>query len=102
MTFAQCWCYLNSTQQYEASIVNNKESMNLVFANQHEEDSIYPLTTREIAESQQQENHLITKAEQECYSIQLVKNIYVLCKEDKMVIPKSLQHHVKAWFHHYF
>ena len=45
MTFAQCWCYHNSTQQHEASIANSKESMNLVFANRNEEGAIYPLTT---------------------------------------------------------
>ncbi len=50
--FAQCWCYHNSTQQHEASSANSKESMNLVFANQNEEDAIYPLTTQEIEEAQ--------------------------------------------------
>ena len=61
MTFAQCWCYHNSTQQHEASPANSKESMNLVFANQNEEDAIYPLTTREIAEAQQQDKILLSK-----------------------------------------
>ena len=77
--------------------------MNLVFANQNKEDSIYPLTltTREIAQTRQQDNDLITKAEKEGYSIQLVKNINIHCKEGKMAIPKSLQHHAVAWFHHY-
>ena len=58
MTFAQCWCYHNSTQQHKASIANSKKSMNPVFANQNEEDAIYPLTTQEIAEAQQQDNDL--------------------------------------------
>ena len=40
MTFAQCWCYRNSTQQHKVSIANSKESMNLVFANQNKEDGI--------------------------------------------------------------
>ena len=52
MTFAQCWCYHNSTQQNKAYIANSKESMNRVFANQNEEDAIYSLTTQEIAEAQ--------------------------------------------------
>jgi hypothetical protein len=50
MTFAQCWCYHTSTQQQEASTANTKESMNQVFANRNEDNSIYPLTTREIVE----------------------------------------------------
>ena len=101
MTFAQCWCYHNSTQQHKVSIANSKESMNLVFANQNEEDAIYPLTAREIAEQQQQDNNLKTQAEKEGYSTQLVKNIKVLCNKGKVVIPKSLQHHAVTWFHHY-
>ena len=53
MTFAQCWSCHNSTQEHSESTGNIKESMNLVFANPNEEDSIYPLTTREIAEAQE-------------------------------------------------
>eukprot|EP00804_Cyclotella_cryptica_P025293 CCRYP_010376-RA/>CCRYP_010376-RA protein AED:0.46 eAED:0.46 QI:0/-1/0/1/-1/1/1/0/108 len=71
--------------------------MNQVFANRNEEDSIYPLTTREIAEAQQEDESLLNKG----YSTQLVENIKVLCKEGKMVIPTSLQHRAVAWFHHY-
>ncbi len=96
MTFAQCWCYHNSTQQHEASIANSKESMNLVFANQNEEDSIYPVTSREITEAQQEDNNLKTQAEKKGYSTQLVKNSKVLCHKGKMVIPKSLQHSAVA------
>ena len=75
--------------------------MNLVFANQNEEDAIYPLTTREIAEAQEQDNNLKTQAEKEGYSTQLVKNLEVLCYKGKMVIPKSLQQWAVACFHHY-
>ena len=42
--------------------------MNLVFANQNEEDVIYPLAMREIAEAQQQDNNLTKQAEKEGYS----------------------------------
>eukprot|EP00804_Cyclotella_cryptica_P013263 CCRYP_007025-RA/>CCRYP_007025-RA protein AED:0.37 eAED:0.69 QI:0/0/0/1/0.33/0.5/4/0/454 len=96
MTFAQCWCYHN-TSQPETSLASTQESMNQVFANRNEEDSIYPLTTREIAEAQQEDESLLNKG----YSTQLVENIKVLCKEGKMVIPASLQHRAVAWFHHY-
>eukprot|EP00804_Cyclotella_cryptica_P016680 CCRYP_001999-RA/>CCRYP_001999-RA protein AED:0.06 eAED:0.06 QI:1397/-1/1/1/-1/1/1/255/979 len=96
MTFAQCWCYHN-TSQPETSLAFTQESMNQVFANQNKEDSIYPLTTREIAEAQQEDESLLNKG----YSTQLVENIKVLCKEGKMIIPTSLQHRAVAWFHHY-
>ncbi len=64
--------------------------MNLVFANQSIVDAIYQLTTQEIAEAQQQDSNLNKQAEKEGYSTQLVENIEVLCKQGKMVIPKSL------------
>jgi hypothetical protein len=31
----------------------------------------------------------------------LIENTYVLCKEGKLVIPKTLQHKAVAWYHHY-
>ena len=86
MTFAQCWCYHNSTQQHEASVANSKESMNLVFANRNKENAIYPLTIQELAEAQQQDSNLTIQAEKEGYSTQLVKNIKVLCKQRKMAL----------------
>ena len=61
MTFAQCWCYHNSAQEHNETAGNIKESMNQVFANQIEEDSIYPLTTREIAEAQEHNPQLKTQ-----------------------------------------
>eukprot|EP00804_Cyclotella_cryptica_P019637 CCRYP_013980-RA/>CCRYP_013980-RA protein AED:0.47 eAED:0.47 QI:0/-1/0/1/-1/1/1/0/165 len=83
--------------QPKSSLATTEESMNQVFANRNEEDSIYPLPTREIAEAQQEDESLLNKG----YSTQLVENIDVLCKDGKMVIPKSLQHRAVAWFHHY-
>eukprot|EP00804_Cyclotella_cryptica_P030423 CCRYP_008509-RA/>CCRYP_008509-RA protein AED:0.46 eAED:0.46 QI:0/0/0/1/0/0/2/0/148 len=88
---------MDPSQMTEASLASTQESMNQVFANRNEEDSIYPLTTREIAEAQQEDESLLNKG----YSTQLVENIKVLCKDGKMVIPTSLQHRAVAWFHHY-
>eukprot|EP00804_Cyclotella_cryptica_P030711 CCRYP_009130-RA/>CCRYP_009130-RA protein AED:0.41 eAED:0.41 QI:0/0/0/1/0/0/3/0/317 len=96
MTFAQCRCY-HETAQPKSSLATTEESMNPVFANGNEEDSIYPLMTREIAEAQQEHKSLLNKG----YSTHLVENIKVLCKDGKMVIPNSLQHRAVAWFHHY-
>eukprot|EP00804_Cyclotella_cryptica_P029541 CCRYP_020580-RA/>CCRYP_020580-RA protein AED:0.43 eAED:0.43 QI:0/-1/0/1/-1/1/1/0/101 len=81
----------------ETSPANTEESMNQVFTNQNEEDSIYPLTTREIAEAQQEDESLQDKG----YTSQLVENTNVLCKDGKMVIPKSIQQRAVAWFHQY-
>ncbi len=32
---------------------------------------------------------------------QLIKNNKVLCKEDKLIIPASLQRRAVSWYHHY-
>jgi hypothetical protein len=65
--------------------------MNLVFANQDDEDAINPLTTREIAEAQKHDLECNTMTDKYGYTTQLVKNIKVFCKDFKMVIPTSLQ-----------
>ena len=67
----------------EASAANTKESINQVFSKWNEEDSIYLLTTREIAEAQNEDESLNTQG----YATQLIENIKVLCKDSKMVIP---------------
>eukprot|EP00804_Cyclotella_cryptica_P015514 CCRYP_003553-RB/>CCRYP_003553-RB protein AED:0.36 eAED:0.48 QI:0/0/0/1/0/0/4/0/492 len=71
MTFAQYWCYHNTTQP-ESSLATTEESMNQVLANRNEEDSIYPLTTREIAEAQQEDESLLNKG----YSTQMAKWLF--------------------------
>jgi hypothetical protein len=81
---------LSSTQEHSESTGNIKESMDLVFANRNKEDSIHPLTTREIAETQECDTTLLTQAVKEGYSAQLVEDISVLCIGNKLVIPKSL------------
>ena len=68
--------------------------LNQVFANHSDEEDIYPLTVREIAEKQikdkdLQQQKVITKFEET-----LIENTYVLCREGNMIIPKSLQHRV--------
>ena len=51
--------------------------MNLVFANQDDEDAMYPLTTREIALTQKHNLTLNTMADKYGYTTQLVENIKV-------------------------
>jgi hypothetical protein len=34
-------------------------------------------------------------------SFQLIENTKVICKEDKLIIPASLQHRAVSWYHHY-
>jgi hypothetical protein len=103
MTFAQCWCHYTSGQEERTSLsAYTQESMNLVFANQEDEEAMYPLTTREKAEAQKHDLTLNTMADKYGYTTQLVENIKVLCKDGKMVIPTSLQQRAVAWYHHYY
>ena len=92
MTFTQCWChYTETAKETGASKAKYTEFMNPVFANPSKENSIYPLTTREIAESQSKDAQLVALTTQDGYSTKLVENIKVLCKDGKLVIPKDLQ-----------
>ena len=102
MTFTQCWYHYNeTTEETDASQADYTDSMNFVFANHHEENSIYPLTTREIAESQSKDAQLAKLTTADGYTTQLVENTQVLCKDGKLVIPKDLQDRVVDSYHHY-
>ncbi len=72
-----------SAQVNSEPMVTAKESINFVFTNQNKEDTINPLTTREMTEAQQHDQDLETKAEMEGYATQLVKTMKVLCKMAK-------------------
>ena len=92
MTFTRGCChYTEIAEKSIASQANYTESMNLVFANCSEENSIYPLTTNEIAESQSKDAQLVMLTTQDGYSTKLVENSKVLCKDGMIAIPKDLQ-----------
>ena len=90
MTSAQCWCHYTSGQEESTSpSAYTHESMNLVFANQDDED-IHPLTTREIADAQKHDIELSAMAGKYSYTTQLVENTKILCKNGKMVIAYNI------------
>ena len=101
MTFTKCWCHytVHSTEAHNNS--NIQTSMNLVFANSNEEEVIYPLTVKEIAQAQQDNPNLQALAAKDKYTMKLVENTKVLCKDDKLVIPAALHHRAVSWYHHY-
>ena len=63
--------------------------MNFVFANRCEEETIYPLTTKEIAQAQKKDSAIKKLTELEKYEFRLVENTQVLCKDGKLVIPQN-------------
>ena len=79
--------------------VKHDEPLQIVFANRSEEDEIYPLTVKEIAAAQKADRAL--QQNKEKYKKMLVENTNILCKDGKLVIPKSLQHRAVSWYHHY-
>jgi hypothetical protein len=66
--------------------------MNLVFANCSEEDVIYPLTVKEIAEAQATDPNILKLTVDPQYTRNLVENTQVLCRGTAMVLPAALQH----------
>jgi hypothetical protein len=75
--------------------------MNYVFANCSEDEEVYPLTVKEIAAEQQKDKTVCNLNSDTRYKTLLIENTPVLCREGKLVIPKSLQHRVISWYHHY-
>ena len=74
--------------------------MNSVFANRSEEEEIFPLTVKEIAEAQGLNKLFKATALKEKYDKTLIENTPVFCKNGKLVIPQSLQHCAVSWYHH--
>ncbi len=73
-----------------------------VFANRSDEEKIFPLTVKEIAAEQQHDTAIKQLKTSEKYKVLLIEDTLVLCKDGKLVIPKSLQHRaVLSWYHHY-
>ena len=79
------------TLTHTNSTIKHNYSMNSVFANRSEEEKIFPLTVKEIAEAQGLNKLFKATALREKYEKTLIKNT-VFCKNGKLVIPWSLQH----------
>jgi hypothetical protein len=95
------WCNV------ETDDTTKHEDLKLMFATHGEEDKFYPLTIIEIAKAQKERSNLKiyykrnAKTPENGMSFQLIENTKVLCKEDKIVIPASLQHRAVSCYHHY-
>ena len=68
-SFTKGWCHYTVHSPPEESSQNHQHHMNMVFANHSEEDVMYPLTVKEIAQAQ--EKDLILKKLSITYSIPL-------------------------------
>ncbi len=99
MMFSKCWCKYKLT--HNNSTNKHNYSMNNVFPNRSEEEEIYPLTVKEMAKAQRLDRHFKMTMLKEKYEKTLIENTPVFCKNGKLVIPRSLQHHAASWYHHY-
>jgi hypothetical protein len=81
-------------------------NLNQVLANLSKEEEIFLLTTQEIVEAQKADdklkhcfkhNMVLDKGQE----VSLVNNTHMVCKDDRMIIPKPLQRGTVLWFHHY-
>jgi hypothetical protein len=102
-SFVHHWCsYNESSTPMHAYCFH----MNVVFANRSEEDEIYPLTTKEIAEAQWADvsmKHLFKRNAviDQGLEIKLIENTTCVCKDGWRAIPKLLQVCAVKWYHHY-
>jgi hypothetical protein len=93
MTVSKHWCNLEMNDTIE-----HEDHMNLVFANHGEEEEIYPLTTIEIAKAQKEDQQLKIYYKNDVLtsnkdiSFKIIDDTQVLCKNDKLIMPTSLQH----------
>ena len=100
MTLAKCWCTVETDTNKSSSEQNM--DINHVFANRSdEEEEVYPPTVSEIAEEQILDKALQKRKKTCKYEETLIDNTLVLCKNGKLVIPKTLQHNIVAWYHRY-
>ena len=74
MTFSKRWCEYNESQNNSTD--KHNYSMNNVFANRSDEEDVYPLTVKEIAEAQKLDRHFKVTALKEKYEKTLIKNTY--------------------------
>ncbi len=101
--FSKLWrCYNKNNPGNKTQECN----LNQVFTNCSKEEEIFPLTTSEIAEAQKaavklkhcfRRNAVLDKG----LEVRLVDNMYVVCKDGKMMIPKPLQRRAVLWHHQY-
>ncbi len=69
-----------------------------MFVHHKEEDKIYPLTSKEIADAQRKDQELKVyfkknaKMPQKNIGLHIIEDTKVLCKNGKVMIPTSLRH----------
>jgi hypothetical protein len=107
MIVSKKWCKLDIDSDNLDSYTNKHDDWNLVLAHHKEEEEVYPLTLREIADAQRKDQELKAYFKknsimpQKDISIHLIEDPKMLCKNGQVMIPTSLWHRAASWYHHY-
>jgi hypothetical protein len=103
LMFSKFWsCYSKKQDRGK----ENEIYLSHAFANCSEENEIYSITVKEIAEAQQadaQLKHLFkcNAVLDKGLELQLIENLSCICNKTRLVIPKTLQQWAAMWYHHY-
>jgi hypothetical protein len=101
------WCKLDIDSDNLDSYTNKHDDWNLVIAHHKEEEEVYLLTLKEIADAQRKDQELKAYFKknailpQKDMGIQLIEDTKVPSKNEKVIIPMSLHQQVVKWYHHY-
>jgi hypothetical protein len=107
VTVSKNWCKLDIDSDNLDSYTNKHDNWNLVIAHHKEEEEVYPLTLRKIANAQRKDQELKAYFKKNAIiphkdmGIQLIEDTKVLCKNGKVIIPTSLCQRAVKWYHHY-
>ena len=72
MMFTKCWWYYTKQQESVENNSAHQDQMSLVFANHSDEEVMYPLTVRKVAQAQKLDASL--KKQKDMYSSTWVEN----------------------------
>jgi len=101
MILAKRWCAVSNSHYKNSNSINSTMDLNRVFPTHSGEEEIYPLTVSETAEEQTKDKGLQQQRHTSKFEETLIENTYVICKNGKMIIPKTFQKRAAAWYHHY-
>jgi hypothetical protein len=105
MTVPKKWCKLDIDSNNLDSYTDKHDDWNLVFAHHEEEEEVYLLTLREIADAQHKDQELKAYFKKNAIMPQKDMGIQIIeekcyAKNGKVIIPIPLCQRAVKWYHH--
>ena len=91
MILEKLWCAVSNLHNNNSNSINSTMDLNHVCAKRSDKEEIYPLTVSEIAEEQTKDKGLQQQRFPSKFEETLIENTYLLCKNGKMIIPKTFK-----------